>query len=48
MSLFAPLANSWIASQKPYQPGRPLEEVARETLPIPVWSARLDLTLPPV
>lgn len=30
MSLFAPLANSWIASQKPYQPGRPLEEVARE------------------
>lgn len=30
MNLFAPLANSWIASQKPYQPGRPLEEVARE------------------
>ena len=30
MSLFAPLANSWIASQRPYQPGRPLEEVARE------------------
>ncbi len=30
MSLFAPLANSWIASQKPYQPGRPIEEVARE------------------
>ena len=30
MSLFAPLANSWIASQQPYQPGRPLEEVARE------------------
>ena len=30
MSLFARLANPWIASQKPYQPGRPLEEVARE------------------
>ena len=30
MSLFAPLANSWIASQQPYQPGRPIEEVARE------------------
>ncbi|MGB4573623.1 MAG: histidinol-phosphate transaminase [Kiritimatiellia bacterium] len=30
MSLFTPLANSWIAAQKPYQPGRPLEEVARE------------------
>ena len=30
MSLFAALANPWIASQKPYQPGRPLEEVARE------------------
>ncbi|HPC20015.1 MAG: histidinol-phosphate transaminase [Kiritimatiellae bacterium] len=30
MSLFAPLANSWIAAQRPYQPGRPLEEVARE------------------
>jgi histidinol-phosphate aminotransferase len=30
MSLFAPLANPWIAAQKPYQPGRPLEEVARE------------------
>ena len=30
MNLFAPLANSWIASQQPYQPGRPLEEVARE------------------
>ena len=30
MSLFAPLANSWIASQRPYQPGRPIEEVARE------------------
>ena len=30
MSLFAPLANSWISSQKPYQPGRPIEEVARE------------------
>lgn len=30
MSLFAPLANPWIASQKPYQPGRPIEEVARE------------------
>lgn len=30
MSLFVPLANSWIAAQKPYQPGRPIEEVARE------------------
>ncbi|MGD9611305.1 MAG: histidinol-phosphate transaminase [Kiritimatiellia bacterium] len=30
MSLFARLANPWIASQKPYQPGRPIEEVARE------------------
>lgn len=30
MSLFTPLANSWIAEQRPYQPGRPLEEVARE------------------
>ena len=30
MSLFAPLANPWIASQQPYQPGRPIEEVARE------------------
>ena len=30
MSLFESLANSWISSQKPYQPGRPLEEVARE------------------
>ena len=30
MSLFAALANSWIASQRPYQPGRPIEEVARE------------------
>lgn len=30
MSLFAPLAKAWIAEQKPYQPGRPLEEVARE------------------
>ncbi len=30
MNLFAPLANSWITSQQPYQPGRPLEEVARE------------------
>jgi histidinol-phosphate aminotransferase len=30
MSLFASLANPWIASQKPYQPGRPIEEVARE------------------
>ncbi len=30
MSLFAPLANPWIASQRPYQPGRPIEEVARE------------------
>ncbi len=30
MSLFAPIANEWIASQRPYQPGRPIEEVARE------------------
>ena len=30
MNRFAPLANSWIAAQQPYQPGRPLEEVARE------------------
>ena len=30
MSLFARLANPWIASQQPYQPGRPIEEVARE------------------
>jgi histidinol-phosphate aminotransferase len=30
MSLFARLANPWIASQRPYQPGRPIEEVARE------------------
>jgi histidinol-phosphate aminotransferase len=30
VSLFASLANPWIASQRPYQPGRPLEEVARE------------------
>ena len=30
MSLFTPIANSWIANQRPYQPGRPLEEVARE------------------
>ncbi|NLB65406.1 MAG: histidinol-phosphate transaminase [Lentisphaerae bacterium] len=30
MSLFEGLANGWIAAQKPYQPGRPLEEVARE------------------
>ena len=30
MNLFAPLANSWIASQKPYQPGRALGGVARE------------------
>ena len=30
MSLFAPIANDWIAGQKPYQPGRPIEEVARE------------------
>ena len=30
MSLFASLANPWIASQQPYQPGRPIEEVARE------------------
>lgn len=30
MSLFSPLANPWIASQRPYQPGRPIEEVARE------------------
>jgi histidinol-phosphate aminotransferase len=29
MSLFTGLANSF-ASQRPYQPGRPLEEVARE------------------
>ena len=30
MSRFARLANPWIASQRPYQPGRPIEEVARE------------------
>jgi len=30
MSLFARLANHWIAKQQPYQPGRPIEEVARE------------------
>ena len=30
MSLFTPIANSWIANQRPYQPGRPLAEVARE------------------
>ncbi|HAL92641.1 MAG TPA: histidinol-phosphate transaminase [Verrucomicrobia bacterium] len=30
MSLFARLANPWIALQRPYQPGRPIEEVARE------------------
>lgn len=30
MSLFEKIANPWIASQRPYQPGRPLEEVARE------------------
>ena len=30
MSLFARLANPWISSQRPYQPGRPIEEVARE------------------
>jgi len=30
MSLFHSIANPWIASQRPYQPGRPLEEVARE------------------
>ncbi len=30
MSLFARLANPWIATQQPYQPGRPIEEVARE------------------
>ena len=26
MSLFARLANPWIATQQPYQPGRPIEE----------------------
>lgn len=30
MSLFGTIANNWIAAQKPYQPGRPIEEVARE------------------
>lgn len=30
MDLFAKIANDWIADQKPYQPGRPIEEVARE------------------
>ncbi len=30
MSLFKSIANPWIAEQKPYQPGRPIEEVARE------------------
>jgi histidinol-phosphate aminotransferase len=30
MSKFASLANPWISAQRPYQPGRPLEEVARE------------------
>jgi histidinol-phosphate aminotransferase len=30
MSLFTPIANPWIAEQRPYQPGRPIEEVARE------------------
>ena len=30
MSMFSPIANPWIASQRPYQPGRPIEEVARE------------------
>ena len=30
MSLFGNIANNWIAAQKPYQPGRPIEEVARE------------------
>jgi histidinol-phosphate aminotransferase len=30
MNLFAPIANPWISSQRPYQPGRPIEEVARE------------------
>ena len=30
MNLFSTLAKPWIASQRPYQPGRPIEEVARE------------------
>lgn len=30
MSLFSEIAKDWIASQRPYQPGRPIEEVARE------------------
>ena len=30
MDRFASIANGWIAGQKPYQPGRPIEEVARE------------------
>lgn len=30
MTLFERNANPWISSQRPYQPGRPLEEVARE------------------
>ena len=30
MSMFGKIANDWIAGQKPYQPGRPIEEVARE------------------
>ena len=29
-NLFGKIANDWIAGQKPYQPGRPIEEVARE------------------
>ena len=30
MAEFGKIANGWIAGQKPYQPGRPIEEVARE------------------
>lgn len=30
MNLFSGIANKWVAGQKPYQPGRPIEEVARE------------------
>jgi histidinol-phosphate aminotransferase len=30
MTTFEKIANPWIAGQRPYQPGRPLEEVARE------------------
>ena len=30
MAKFSEIANDWIAGQKPYQPGRPIEEVARE------------------